>query len=243
MFSWKKPSKRRSASKPEGAAEKLLQYADAHPSERELAHAKIRAELKRWSIQQRPPTVQEIQQRYNYTAEFAGKFLKKLEKARSTTTTSSTAKHVKPLQQASMQAVVGPVEQKTVEANGRETAPVQMKAILADIRLRYGDEIRTKGEQTSAMEGFVYLVTNPCYPGWVKAGMTIDYELRLGTYNTSDPLSRFEYAELAWTPDRRGAERQLLESLQGIAIETRGEWFRMRLQDAQVSFDPFKRMR
>ncbi len=133
---------------------------------------------------------------------------------------------------------VEPVAQKKVEESVRATAPAPLSVILADIRKRYGDEIRQRGEQTSAKEGFVYLVTNPCFQGWVKAGMTIDYELRLGVYNTSDPLCQFGYARLAWTPDRREAERLLLTSLQRTAVETRGEWFRMQLQEAISIFDP-----
>ena len=70
--------------------------------------------------------------------------------------------------------------------------------------------------------------------------MTIDYEQRLSTYNTSDPLSRFEYAELAWVPDRRNAERVLLAALQEITDETRGEWFRSDVQDALRVFRELK---
>lgn len=229
----------------EGGAERLLQYADTHPSARELAKLKIKAELRRWGIEQRPPTVEEIQQRYNFTVEYAEKFLKKLEKARSLTDNKPAAKVVKPVERGIAPPTllaVKPVEQKGVEGNGVVTEPAQLKVILAGIRGRYGEEIRQKGEQTSVREGFVYLATNPCFPGWVKAGMTIDYELRLGTYNTSDPLSRFEYVKLAWTPDRRDAERLLLTALQRTAAETRGEWFRMLLQEAIIIFDSCKRI-
>ena len=228
----------------EGGAEKLLQYADTHPSPRELTEVKIKAELKRWGIEQRPPTVEEIQNRYNYTAEYAGKFLKKLEKARRPTCKHPTEKVVKPVETGAVMptsSAADSVEKKEPKVNCAGISPAQLQIILADIRGRYGDEIRQKGEQTSAREGFVYLVINPCFPGWVKAGMTIDYELRLGTYNTSDPLSRFEYMELAWTPDRRGAERQLMSALQPLAAEKRGEWFRMLPEEALSIFDAFKR--
>jgi len=246
LSSWKNQSRRKKTTlEYEGGAEKLLQYADAHPSARELAQVKIRAELRRWGIEHRPPTVEEIQRRYNFTAEYAGKFLKKLEKAHGPAVKKLAAKLVNPVKRpvaASMPQAVGPLEHKGGEGNEVGTESVQLKVILADIRRRYGDEIRQRGEQTIAKEGFVYLMTNPCFPGWIKAGMTIDYELRLGTYNTSDPLSRYEYAELVWTPDRRDAERQLLTALERIAAETRGEWFRMQLQEAMSIFDPIRRM-
>lgn len=105
--------------------------------------------------------------------------------------------------------------------------------MLTDIRRRFGDEIRTRGEQTAVREGFVYLLTHPCFEGWVKAGMTIDYELRLATYNTSDPLSRFAYISVQWVHDRRQSERLLLERLANVSDEMRGEWARVAAADAE----------
>ena len=67
--------------------------------------------------------------------------------------------------------------------------------------------------------------------------MTIDYELRLGAYNISDPRSRFEYVKLAWTQDRRIMERTLLKVLELNAGEARGEWFRIQTQEAIFIFD------
>lgn len=219
----------------EGGAEKLLQFGDMHTGPRQLERIKMQAELRKWEAAGRPPTVSEIQQRYTYTAEFAQKFLKKLEKARNHATKKQPKVPVQvPPANDAVPLGTGVGMAGAVKGNvpPAATAEVQLKAVLEDIRRRYGDEIRQRGEQTSAREGFVYLVIHPCFEGWVKGGMTIDYEQRLGMYNTSDPLSRFEYAELTWVPDRRQAERVLLASLQEIADETRGEWSRIGLQDA-----------
>lgn len=240
LWSDKKNNRHRKTNREyEGGAEKLLQYAEAHPSERELAQLKINTELRRWSIELRPPTIQEIQQRYNFTFEYAEKFLKKLEKARILANT----KPEKTMKKGVGDAPSDPLQAVNIrtpkEFKGKDTRSFseQFQVILADIRKRYGDEIRQSGEQTSVQEGFIYLVTNLCFPGWVKAGMTIDFELRIGTYNTSDPLSRFEYAKLSWTPNRRTAERKLLAALQNTALETRGEWFKIQLQEAAIVFD------
>lgn len=59
----------------------------------------------------------------------------------------------------------------------------------------------------------MYLVTHPLFGGRVKAGMTMDFEVRLGVYNVSDPLSRFEYLAVKWVPNRRQAEIKLLARL------------------------------
>ncbi len=113
----------------------------------------------------------------------------------------------------------------------------QLGEILAGIRNKYGEELRKHGEQTTIPEGFVYLVTHELFTGWVKAGMTIDYEVRLGTYNVSDPLSRFRFAALKWFPNRRQAEAKLLMCLSEEAYKQAGEWFEMPLDLAKMVFD------
>ncbi|AVP58422.1 hypothetical protein C7H73_12600 [Pulveribacter suum] len=247
LLSWKKRNNPPEKSKLEyeGAAEKLLQYANDHPSARELTEVKLKAELRRWDIERRAPTIEEIQQRYNYTAEYAIKFLEKLERTRNLRVKKSASKVVKPAKQALAfltPPALEPTQNKTGEIDGVSSKLVQLNLILEDIRRRYSEEIRNKGEQTNVREGFIYILISPCFPGWVKAGMTIDYDLRLGTYNTSDPLSRFKYVELAWTSDRRGAEQHLLAALQHAAAESRGEWFRLTLEEAVSIFDRFKRI-
>jgi hypothetical protein len=243
LWSEKKNRPSKSISDYEGGAEKLLQYANAHPSVRELAQLKIKAELRRWDIELRPPTIEEIQNRYNFTAEYAGKFLKQLEKAKNPKEkrqVTTITKKVEPGVALLELPHVAPIDQKIAGGKAEKNERAQLDVILAEIRGRFDEEIRLKGEQTSVRQGFVYLVKNPCFPGWVKAGMTIDYELRLSTYNTSDPLSRFEYVKLAWTPDRREAELLLLNALRLNALETLGEWFRMQVQDAVLIFDQYK---
>lgn len=98
---------------------------------------------------------------------------------------------------------------------------------LSSIRERYASEIRIHGEETTVKEGFVYLMRNVSFPGWVKAGMTIDYEQRLGIYNQCDPEKRFEYIGIKWIPNRRIGESILLEELGKAASFNHGEWFRI----------------
>lgn len=117
-------------------------------------------------------------------------------------------------------------------------AQLNLNQVLAGIRDKYGDEIRKRGEQTTIPEGFVYLVTHPLFGGWVKAGMTIDFEVRLGVYNVSDPLSRFEYAAVKWVPNRRQAETKLLARLAAEAgTDEAGEWFELPVEAALQVFE------
>ena len=78
---------------------------------------------------------------------------------------------------------------------------------------------------------------NPVWPEWVKAGMTIDYEDRLKTYLTGDPFNAYEFKRVLYVDDRRSAERKLLETLTTMSEETRGEWFRIKLEKAIFAFD------
>ena len=117
------------------------------------------------------------------------------------------------------------------------SASVLLDEILTGIRDKYGEEIRKHGEQTVIPEGFVYLVTHELFTGWVKAGMTIDYEFRLSIYNVSDPLSRFRFAALKWVPNRRQAERLLLDHLASAATTRSGEWFMLPIETAKTVFD------
>jgi hypothetical protein len=114
------------------------------------------------------------------------------------------------------------------ESPSKVTVSLKVQQMLRDIRNKYGEEIKQRGEQTSIPEGFVYLVTRCLFDGWVKAGMTIDYEQRLITYNVSDPISRFQFSAVKWVSNRRNAERDLLARLEGAAVERRGEWFFIR---------------
>jgi len=41
-------------------------------------------------------------------------------------------------------------------------------------------------------EGYVYVITNPAWPDWVKIGMAIDAEDRLNGYQTSSPMRDYE---------------------------------------------------
>jgi T5orf172 domain len=107
---------------------------------------------------------------------------------------------------------------------------------LQKIRLQHGIEIRKHGEQTAIQEGFVYLVQHPLFEGWVKAGMTIDFELRLATYNVADPLSRFSMSRLKWTENRRQAEINLMEALSRVADQRSGEWFEVDFERACIVF-------
>lgn len=107
---------------------------------------------------------------------------------------------------------------------------------LCCIKKQYTDEIRIHGEQTLIQEGFVYLITNPSWNGWIKAGMTIDYQSRLNTYNINDPYGNYNYLSLKWVENRRQSEQLLLETLTTSSINRKGEWFQISEDEATKIF-------
>lgn len=215
----------------ESNAERLLEFGAINPGPRALKAMRIDKEVRTANGLGRLPTVAEIRERHGYTEEAAQQFIRAIERARKRSATAKAPRasppHTAPL--PTLASLPGPPPAQVAPV----AASAALAAVLTDIRRRFGDEIRTRGEQTAVREGFVYLLTHPCFEGWVKAGMTIDYELRLATYNTSDPLSRFAYISVQWVHDRRQSERLLLERLANVSDEMRGEWARVAAADAE----------
>ena len=88
-----------------------------------------------------------------------------------------------------------------------------------------------------AMEGWVYLLTNPAYPDWVKVGCAIDAEDRCGSYQTSSPFRDYQLIAKAPAEDRVEMEKDLLSFMEGIATDRRGEWFQIPADSAVEAFE------
>ena len=234
----RKKKKPKSAKTYESNAEHLLQVAIGFPRPRELRALRVEAEVKLYNKNyRRLPTIPELQARHNFTEEAAASFLqsvKRKTREREILATDAARKNVSVLSHIPAQLPKPLPKQETTPTPSQPLADpsAALSAVLADIRRRFGDEIRTRGEQTSVKEGFVYLAFHPCFEGWVKGGMTIDYELRLASYGAADPLSRFAFVSVKWVPDRRRAEKLLLDHLAEMAEEVRGEWARVSVESA-----------
>lgn len=133
-------------------------------------------------------------------------------------------------------------EDKNVEelfSNSKIEDNVVVKEISLEDRLRNIKNLiklenLSSTEQTKIREGFVYLIKNDIWSDWVKVGMTIDYNLRLSTYNIYDPLNNFSYIDIKWTDDRINAEQHLLKVFSIHADCSKGEWFKISLDKAIV---------
>ena len=186
---WKPfPSKKgkKTAGSYEGNAGQLLDYGNTHTSPRALRALRVNKEVNLAHKKGQVATLPEIQARHNFTEEAAQSFLRSVQRAmRSKAGSKLPAGVTRPAPAPTLISNPAPVPAQALglELITHEGPAAALRERLQAIRARYGDEIRVRGEQTAAREGFVYLVTHPCFEGWVKAGMTIDYELRMAAYN------------------------------------------------------------
>ena len=108
------------------------------------------------------------------------------------------------------------------------------KLILAEIKR----ERKQKGiVKVTEAAGYLYLIENEIYPGWIKCGMTTDLESRLGSYNQYDPQKRFVVIASKAVYDRRLSEAVLIKQLSKLATISNGEWMRIDKDAAIIAFD------
>ena len=82
-------------------------------------------------------------------------------------------------------------------------------------------------------EGYVYVITNPCWKGWVKVGMAIDAEDRCKQYQTSSPFRDYALRFKKYFDDRRSAEQQAHKKIKNICKDNNGEWFKVSISEAK----------
>ena len=82
------------------------------------------------------------------------------------------------------------------------------------------------------VDGYIYIISNPAWKGWVKIGMAVDAEDRLKGYQTSSPLRDYKLELAVAVDNRREAESIAHEKASWIAQEERCEWFKMPLDSA-----------
>lgn len=81
-------------------------------------------------------------------------------------------------------------------------------------------------------DGYVYVLSNPAWPEWVKVGMAIDANDRCGSYQTSSPYRDYVLHHAVASDDRRVAEYEAHTALEKVADSRRGEWFKIPVDKA-----------
>ena len=81
-------------------------------------------------------------------------------------------------------------------------------------------------------EGYVYVITNKAFPGWVKIGMAIDAEDRLNGYQTSSPYRDYVLEHSVYTNNRRKAEKEAHKKAAKLCTDSNSEWFKLTVEQA-----------
>ena len=86
-------------------------------------------------------------------------------------------------------------------------------------------------------EGYVYIINNPCWDGWVKVGMAIDAEDRCKQYQTISPYRDYKLCYLKYFEDRKIAELSAHKELKKITDTYNGEWFKTSVKEAKKTIE------
>ena len=81
-------------------------------------------------------------------------------------------------------------------------------------------------------EGHVYIISNPCWEGWIKVGMAIDAEDRCNQYQTSSPFRDYKLCHTKYFEDRKSAEHLVHKKLKRLSTKHKGEWFKVSVDEA-----------
>ena len=87
---------------------------------------------------------------------------------------------------------------------------------------------------TTSKEGYVYIITNPAWPDWVKIGMAVDAEDRLNGYQTSSPNRDYKLEYAVKVANRRKSETMAHKICKKMGVDNKGEWFNMPVDTAKL---------
>lgn len=90
---------------------------------------------------------------------------------------------------------------------------------------------------SGSTEGYVYVITNKAWPGWVKIGMAVDAEDRLNGYQTSSPHRDYKLEHFVKTNDRRASESEAHTKALRLSANFNNEWFEITVEQAKHILD------
>tara|TARA_Y100000361_G_C11087484_1_gene304593 strand:+ start:73 stop:612 length:540 start_codon:yes stop_codon:yes gene_type:complete len=82
-------------------------------------------------------------------------------------------------------------------------------------------------------DGYVYIITNPAWEGWIKIGMAVHPEDRCNNYQTSSPFRDFKVCYTRYFKNRLHAERIAHSLVANRAEESIHEWFKISVDEAK----------
>lgn len=98
-----------------------------------------------------------------------------------------------------------------------------------------GADFVTASLRTDVVDGFVYLVTHPSWPGYVKIGCAINPHSRLGDYQTYCPRRAYKLEHFVYVSERREFEEMMHDVFHSERVS--GEWFKVELEHVKRVMD------
>ena len=87
------------------------------------------------------------------------------------------------------------------------------------------------GKYKETKQGYVYIITNPAWPGWIKIGKAIDATDRLRSYQTYSPFRDYSLEYGCKVEDSLRVETMCKRQLKKTKPE-KSEWFKCNPMDA-----------
>lgn len=81
--------------------------------------------------------------------------------------------------------------------------------------------------------GYVYMISNPAWPEWLKIGKARKVHDRCKGYQTSSPFRDYEIVYFIKTKRYHRLEEVAHKALEKIAKERRNEWFKINIEEAK----------
>lgn len=75
-------------------------------------------------------------------------------------------------------------------------------------------------------EGYVYAISNPAWPDWIKIGMAVDADDRCANYQTSSPFRDYYVEAKQFTKDKSKLEAKAHKEAAKLGLKY-GEWFKI----------------
>ncbi len=82
--------------------------------------------------------------------------------------------------------------------------------------------------------GYLYIITNKSWPGWIKIGTTRNLKTRLQTYQTSSPFRNYEVMYSIQHPEYLQAEQNIKLQMKRFAKRIKNEWYEVDIEVAKV---------
>jgi predicted GIY-YIG superfamily endonuclease len=87
------------------------------------------------------------------------------------------------------------------------------------------------------MNGYLYIISNENFPGWIKVGSTTNLKTRLQTYQTASPYRNYILEYSICHPAYLEAEKKIKDTLKPFAKDIKNEWYQVDLHMAKPRLD------